>query len=100
MNLARPLALEYSTSVTSFTPVEIEIDGGGEGRRLGTMESPTGSNTRIEAHFSDAQRSHHTTPVSSSGWDPDSEAEVVEQSTQATRLGPTWMSVMLCTLLR
>ncbi len=40
------------------------------------MESPTDSNTRIEVHFSDVQRSLRTTPVTTSGWDSNSEAEV------------------------
>ena len=78
---ARLLGLECSTSLISFThsftPIKTETDEGGEGRRIRTTESPTGSNTWIKAHLSDAQRSLRTTPVTTTGWDSDPEDEAV-----------------------
>ena len=78
---------------TSFTPVKLELDEGGEGTGLGSMQrlsealfSDAHRSRRTEALFSAAHRSRRTTPVpkTTSGWEdsdsgsePESEAEIV-----------------------
>ena len=75
---------------TSFTPVQLELDEGGEGSGLGSMQRLT------EALFSDAHRSRRTTLVTktTSGWedsDSGSEAEIVA----TTHTGETpWFDVV------
>jgi hypothetical protein len=73
---------------TSFTPVQLELDEGGEGSGLGSMQRLS------EALFSYAHRSRRTTPVpmTTSGWeDSDSEPEIVATTHSGER---PWFDVV------